>query len=198
MVSAWQADTKDTLPPDATDIFCSSVWLTDTALRLSTEHVQFCDILSVDVQNSNIPFDGKPILLEGDLRLVLPIVQGVVHSEIIRASLLSSCLWDHFTVMRLTVNMRLVRPGKTDQMRSSIATFARWVLGVREGTVNCPFTLGDTHRVGIQVLSRYLINGKGSKMIAITEAIYDDFDNQYSSMAYLAARFGCLPHKFCR
>jgi ATP-dependent DNA helicase PIF1 len=152
------------------------------------------DILSVDdVRNSDIPFGGKPILLGGDFRQVLPVVQGADHSEIIRASLLSSRLWAHFTVMRLTVNMRLVRPGMSDQMRSSIATFARWVLGVGEGTVNCPFTLGDTHRVGIQVPERYLINGKGSKMIAIMEAIYDDFDNQYSSMPYLAARSVVCP-----
>jgi hypothetical protein len=95
------------------------------------------DILSVDdVRNSDIPFGGKPILLGGDFRQVLPVVQGADHSEIIRASLLSSRLWAHFTVMRLTVNMRLVRPGMSDQMRSSIATFARWVLGVGEGTVN--------------------------------------------------------------
>jgi ATP-dependent DNA helicase PIF1 len=52
---------------------------------------------------------------------------------------------------------------------------------------------GDTRRLGIQVPERYLINSKESKIIAITEAIYDDFENQYSSMAYLAVRFAVCP-----
>jgi hypothetical protein len=45
--------------------------------------------------------------------------------------------------------MRLVRPGMS---------FARWVLGVGEGSVNCPFTLGDTQRLGVEVPQRYLNN----------------------------------------
>jgi hypothetical protein len=119
-----------------------------------------CDILLVDdVRNSDIPFGGKPILLGRGFRQVLPMVKGAGRSEIIGASL-SSHLWTHFTVMRLTVNMRLVNPDMPEQMRSSIATFARWVLDVGEGNINCPFTSGDTHRLGIQVPERYLINSK--------------------------------------
>jgi hypothetical protein len=90
-------------------------------------------VLVDDVRNLDIPFGGKHILLGGGFRPVLPVMQGADRSEIIRASLLSSCLWTHFTVMRLTVNMRLASPGMSEQMRSSIDTFARWVLDVGEG-----------------------------------------------------------------
>jgi hypothetical protein len=69
------------------------------------------DILSVDdVRNSGIPFGGKPIF-------AWRVVQGACRSEIIRASLLSSRLWSHFTVMRLKINMRLVSSGMPEQMR---------------------------------------------------------------------------------
>jgi hypothetical protein len=147
------------------------------------------DILSVDdVRNSDIPFGGKPILLGGDFRQVLPVVKGADRSEIIGASLLSSHLWTHFTV-----NMRLVSPDTPDQIRSSVATFARLVLDVGEGNINCPFTPGDTNRLGIQVPERYLINSKESKIIAIMKEIYNDFENQYSSMPYLAGRSVVCP-----
>ena len=58
------------------------------------------DILAVeDTRNASLPFGGKPMLLGGDFRQVLPIIQGGDRTETMKASLLGSYLWRHVKVM---------------------------------------------------------------------------------------------------
>jgi ATP-dependent DNA helicase PIF1 len=81
--------------------------------------------------------------------------------------------------------MRLVSSGMPEQMRGGFLMSGRatWtVLFHRE-----------THCLGIRVPEKYLLNSTDSKLIAITEAIYNDFANHYSSMSYLAARSVVYP-----
>ncbi|XP_071714510.1 uncharacterized protein [Rutidosis leptorrhynchoides] len=62
--------------------------------------------------------------------------------QIVRASLNSSYLWDHVTVLKLTVNMRLsnVYSGHSDEQNrknlEDIRNFADWLLNIGNGTVN--------------------------------------------------------------
>ena len=52
-----------------------------------------CDILShSNNTQTDIPFGGKPILLGGDFRQILPIIPGGTKEQIIKASLNSSYL----------------------------------------------------------------------------------------------------------
>lgn len=65
-------------------------------------------ILSLDnAINADIPFGGKPVILGGDFRQVLPVVQGGSRAETIAASLIKSPLWKHVQILQLTVNMRM-------------------------------------------------------------------------------------------
>jgi hypothetical protein len=82
------------------------------------------DVLSVhETSNATKPFGGKPILLGGDFRQILPVLPGGDRNEIIKASLVSSRLWKHFKIMRLTNNMRLSRSSASMEVRSRIASF---------------------------------------------------------------------------
>ncbi|XP_052165157.1 uncharacterized protein LOC127782122 [Oryza glaberrima] len=67
------------------------------------------DILSVDdPTNGYLPFGGKLVVLGGDFRQVLPVVEGGTKREVLNASLIKLPLWQHAIVLKLWTNMRLV------------------------------------------------------------------------------------------
>lgn len=91
------------------------------------------DILAVDNStNATKPFGGKTIVLSGDFRQVLPVVQGGGRNEIVGASLLKSNLWNHVQILHLTINMQLNAPGISLQQQHELASFAQWVLDIGE------------------------------------------------------------------
>ncbi|XP_071728591.1 uncharacterized protein [Rutidosis leptorrhynchoides] len=52
-------------------------------------------------------FWGKIVVFGGNFRQILPVIQKGKIEDIVAASLNSSYLWDHVTILKLTVNMRL-------------------------------------------------------------------------------------------
>jgi PIF1-like helicase len=54
-----------------------------------------------------LPFGGKFILCGGDWRQILPVVPRARPADIVKASLKSSYLWQHFHVLHLHENMRI-------------------------------------------------------------------------------------------
>ncbi|XP_071705259.1 uncharacterized protein [Rutidosis leptorrhynchoides] len=101
------------------------------------------DICRVDNPNSiDTPFGGKVIVFGGDFRQVLPVVTQGKREDIVDASLNYSYIWDHVTVLKLTVNMRLlglssgasnVDNGNTVE---DTRRFADWILNIGDGTLN--------------------------------------------------------------
>lgn len=68
-----------------------------------------CDILGgVDSSSFHKLFGGKTVLLGGDFRQVLPVVEGGSRLDTIDASITNSYIWKHVKVVRLTINMRLL------------------------------------------------------------------------------------------
>jgi ATP-dependent DNA helicase PIF1 len=57
--------------------------------------------------NTKSPFGGKVVVLGGDLRQTLPVVQGGSRSDITCSTIVSSVLWSHVVVLHLKSNMRL-------------------------------------------------------------------------------------------
>ena len=55
-------------------------------------------------------FGNIPILLGGDYAQIAPVVRRGNRATTVRASLISSELWQYFQILHLTVNMR-VQPG---------------------------------------------------------------------------------------
>ena len=53
-------------------------------------------------------FGGKTVLLGGDFRQVLLVVEGGSRLDTIDASITNSYIWKHVKVLRLTINMRLL------------------------------------------------------------------------------------------
>jgi ATP-dependent DNA helicase PIF1 len=71
----------------------------------------FRDILAEDEPvNAIIPFGGKLIILGGDFHQILPVIRKGSRSAIVNASITSSKLWQHVSILKLHTNMRLQDP----------------------------------------------------------------------------------------
>jgi hypothetical protein len=69
------------------------------------------DILSEKKpSNAMLPFGGKPVVLGGDFRQILPVVHKGSRSAIVGASITISKLWQHVVLLKLHTNMRLQNP----------------------------------------------------------------------------------------
>lgn len=87
----------------------------------------FRDILAVyDSSRSLFPFGGKVVVLGGDLKQALAVMQGGAKTEIIGASLVMSPLCRHIKVLKLHINKCLVPVaiGASLESREGLAEFA--------------------------------------------------------------------------
>jgi hypothetical protein len=65
---------------------------------------------------------------------ILPVVRRGTAPQIVAAALCRSELWQHFTVLRLTRNMRVERlRGQDEAAAEHLASFANFMLAVGEG-----------------------------------------------------------------
>jgi hypothetical protein len=66
------------------------------------------DILSEkESKLQDIPFGGKVVVLGGDPKQILPVIENASKSQIINASIFKSYLWNHIKILYLHENMRL-------------------------------------------------------------------------------------------
>ena len=147
------------------------------------------DLLSAnEPSNAAKTFGGMPVLLGGDFRQVLPVIQGADRCQILNASLIRSPLWKHVRVLGLIVNMRLSNPALSPIERTRMSRFAQWVLDVGEGKVPAYRKDGETENTWINIPDDIVRLTKGDKPSTIIDAVYSDFESSFSSMPYLAQR----------
>ncbi|XP_008189353.1 uncharacterized protein LOC103311494 [Acyrthosiphon pisum] len=92
------------------------------------------DRLLKDIMGSALPFGGKPILLAGDFRQILPVVRRGNRSSIVMSSIKRHSLWREFEQFRLTRNMRA----------DNDADFAAWLLRLGNGQLPSVDGIPDT------------------------------------------------------
>jgi ATP-dependent DNA helicase PIF1 len=92
------------------------------------------DLLSLkSAQFVTIPFGGKVIVLGGDPRQILPVIEGGNRAQIINAAITNSPLWNSVTILHLTQNMRLHSTDLTDSEKTELADFSAWILNISNG-----------------------------------------------------------------
>ncbi|XP_040368295.1 uncharacterized protein LOC112192958 isoform X3 [Rosa chinensis] len=147
------------------------------------------DILS---DSNNIqkdkPFGGKPILLGGDFRQILPVITGGTKEQIIEASLNYSYLWQSFKVFHLTENMRLSKKNLTDEDRKNISAFANWLLQIGEGKIQSINYENDIDTSWVEIPNDILIDNYIDPIKAIFLATYQNFNENYNKFDYLRER----------
>ncbi|XP_062209761.1 uncharacterized protein LOC133911510 [Phragmites australis] len=152
------------------------------------------DILSInEPANTKEPFGGMKILLGGDFRQVLPVINHGSATDAINASLISSPLWQYFTVFKLTINMQLQNPSLNNDEKQKIARFAKWILDIGEGRIPACDGNNDADERWIELPRELLLQPTYDNIEAITSVVYDELTRKYASVQYLAERVVICP-----
>jgi hypothetical protein len=151
------------------------------------------DLLSLHSPDAKeLPFGGKVVVLGGDPRQILPVIEGGSRSEIVAAAICNSKLWSHVTVLTLTQNMRLLSPILTEQDKLELAEFNQWMLNIGEG--NIPTTAkGDNEPFWIKIPKEFVIMPPKNAITSLIETIYPNLATRFNDMDYLSERAVLTP-----
>ncbi|RCN43056.1 hypothetical protein ANCCAN_10937 [Ancylostoma caninum] len=101
------------------------IW--DEASMIPRRALETVDELLRDIMQNEQPFGGKTMILGGDFRQVLPVVQRGNRSDTVNSCIKASALWSNFTTLELTSNMRVT---------SGDSEWINFLLRVGNGTEN--------------------------------------------------------------
>ncbi|GKD58267.1 DNA helicase [Tanacetum coccineum] len=89
-----------------------------------------------DLMNEpDLLFGGKTIVLGGDFRQTLSVKKGAAKEELIHACIAESYLWLHFKICTLKTNMQLFKPGLDNKEHKRLEAFAKWLLDIGNGEI---------------------------------------------------------------
>ena len=106
----------------------STLFMIDESTMLDRYNLEALNRTLQDLMGNTKPFGGKIIILAGDFRQCLPVVQGATRGEITRHCINQSPLWNYFQVKQLSVNMRVRASGDP-----VLEQFNQWTLSVGNG-----------------------------------------------------------------
>jgi hypothetical protein len=137
------------------------------------------DILSEnDTKASYIPFGGKVVVLGGDPKQILPVIENASKSQIISASLVSSYLWNHVKRLYLHENMRLQKMETHSLQYRDLNDFNNWILSIGSVTITHGYSIDenlDPDSIIVELPEDLLINTTGNKIEALmTNEIVDE------------------------
>ncbi|KAM0874511.1 hypothetical protein ACQ4PT_037356 [Festuca glaucescens] len=147
------------------------------------------DVLSTDDPLlADEPFGRKVVVLGGDLRQILPVIEGGTRSQVVDVAITNSPLWGHITVLPLTINQRLAVQTTDAVVQAEAAAFAEWVLSIGDGTIPAVARQGESGPTWITIPGEHLVHTEGDKITAVVESVYVDFFTRYSDPNYLKER----------
>src|SRR6266542_1706188 len=119
--------------------------------------------------NSDEPFRGKIIVMEGDFRQILPIVIRETRAYIVNTCIKSSNLWRFIKVMHLTENMRV-----QDAMQKQ---FVDYLLKIGEGKE----TIYENIEENIIQLPNEIIFDENDTIVSFISKIFYNLNENYSN-----------------
>jgi ATP-dependent DNA helicase PIF1 len=119
----------------------TSLLVIDEATMLHKHAIEAIDRTLRDVMRAirpalgAAPFGGKPFVLAGDFRQVLPIVRHATETQAVAASVRRSTqVWPHIQVLALTTNMRVHRLLQRGADATAQRNFAAWLAAIGDGS----------------------------------------------------------------
>lgn len=150
------------------------------------------DIMSqVNNEAANRPFGGKVVVLSGDPKQILPVIENGSKSQIISASIVRSYLWNHVTKIHLTENMRLQKLHPSDPQYKDLQNFNNWILSVGNGTntETNTITAEDNEDIKtIKIPTDMLIQTARNRIHALVEFVYPNFNENFCKPEYIKER----------
>jgi hypothetical protein len=119
--------------PEAALIQRTELLFWDEAVMQHRHVFESLDHTFRDIRRDERPFGGIVVCLCGDFPQTLPIIPKGTRGQIVSACIKRSAHWCHFQMLRLTVNMRLRRPGLTPEQEQQQRAFGERILAVGDG-----------------------------------------------------------------
>lgn len=139
-----------------------------------------------DLMDNNMLFGGKTVLLSGDFRQILPVIPRGSIGQIIDSCINKSQLWQFFTVLKLTKNMRVQHDCPTIH-------FPSFLLKIGEG-------LHSRHKLFepdyFEMPPQFLLpttKDPKSNIKGLIDFVYDDLTTNYKSNNYFSERVILAP-----
>jgi ATP-dependent DNA helicase PIF1 len=117
------------------------------------------------------PFCGMTIVLGGDFRQILHVVQKGTRQDIVDASINSSKIWVYCNVLRLTVNMRL-GASSVPVEQEDIANFGKWILSIGDGND----TSDENGEMKVEIPEDFLISDTTNSLMSLIDFVYPDLN----------------------
>ena len=139
----------------------------------------------INEEASDVPFGGKVVVLGGDPRQILPVIENCSKSQIINASIIKCYLWKNVNTVYLTENMRLKRINQSSAEYKELESFNDWMLSIGNGTIK---ETSDTDNASdcvlIEIPEELLVPTTGDKIKALVESTYPDFQENFQRSDY--------------
>jgi len=136
-----------------------------------------------DTQVTEKIFGGKTVVLGGDFRQILPIVPKGGREDIVGASLPQSHLWQHVTILRLHINMRVMATNFEEQRK-----FAKWVLNVGDDNLLAIVEEEGVDPDWIKIPSHMRLLAEDSSLRGLIRTIYSDHWCHFGDAMYFMQR----------
>lgn len=136
--------------------------------------------------NAIRPFGGKVVVLGGDFRQILPVVQKGSKTTIIDASITNSILWPHITLLSRNDLMQIDK--------DELDRFAKWVLDIGNGTIPATVKNDESEPSWVQIPDDLLIKTDGEKIPALINEVFPDLLNNHRNPEYLSCRAIVCPN----
>jgi PIF1-like helicase/Helicase len=127
----------------------------------------------LDQKCAHKPFGGKTLILSGDFRQTLPVVTEGGRGRALDACIIRSKLWKQFTILKLTINMRLTN--NLTSCQEELRKFADWILAVGDGTLHSIKATTDEEEASwIVIPPDLLVQNTGDPIESMCREIYHD------------------------
>ena len=172
----------------------TSLVIWDEALMANRKCFEALDRTFRDIEKvknpelANIPFGGKVVVLGGDLRQILLVVEDGNKQDVIAATIIASRLWSHVEVLSLKQNMRLLCSLEDPIQQQQVAAFNKWILDIGENKIPTLAKEGEDEGSWITIPQEFLVSPAENRLAAIVKAIYPDFHARYKDPIYLVQR----------
>jgi ATP-dependent DNA helicase PIF1 len=128
-------------------------------------------------------FGEKTVVLGGDFRQILPVVPKGGREDIVSASLPRSHLWQHVTICRLHINMRIMATNSEEHRE-----FAKWVLNVEDGNIPAIAKEEGVNPNWIKIPSHMRLPTEDCSLRGLIRTIYPDHRCHSGDAMYLMHR----------
>src|SRR6266542_6081529 len=145
------------------------------------------DIISeINQKAIDIPFGGKVVVLGGDPKQILPVIENGSKIEIINASIISSYLWANIKILFLTENMRLKKTDVSPTEYKELEYFNNWILSIENGdSTSDNFVKSNSDLITVEIPRELLIQTTESKIEALVRCTYPEFEHKYNDPDYI-------------